>query len=135
MMKRKFGRRRLALVGMFAVLKGPDALVIGPQEEEVAGLQADHRAHPREALFDGVGDVAHGIVVPGLAVDPHAHVEPMRIRYLVRGHDARPDRGEGVERLAELLARLGWESARDVASTHVAEDVSERAVLADPGGR
>jgi len=120
---------------MLAVLERPDALVVGAQEEEVAGLQSDHRAHPRQALFDGVGDVAHGIVVPELAVDPHTYLDLMRVRDFVPGRDAGPDRGEGVKRLAELLARLGGEAARDVAAAHVAKDVPEGAVRADPGGR
>src|SRR5262245_1925809 len=99
---------------MLAVLERPDALVVGAQEEEVAGLQRYHGTHPRQALFNGVGDVAHRIVVPGLAVDPHAHLELMRVRDLVPGCDAWPDRGEGVKRLAELLTGLRWEAARDV---------------------
>jgi hypothetical protein len=49
-------------------------------------------------------DVAHGIVVPGLAVDPQPHLDLMRVRDLVPGRDAGPNRGEGVKRLAELLA-------------------------------
>src|SRR5438445_8756108 len=61
-----------------AILEGSDPLVIGPQEEEIARLQRDHRAHPRQALFDGVGDVAHRLVVPWLAVHPHAYGAPAR---------------------------------------------------------
>src|SRR5215468_8842091 len=89
---------------MFAVLEWPDALVIRSQEEDVARLQRDHRAHPRQTLFDGVGNVTHGIVVAELTIDPHTHLELMRVRDLVPGRDARPDRGERVKRLAELLA-------------------------------
>src|SRR4029453_15999564 len=102
---------------------------------EVAGFQGDHRAHPRQALFDGLGDVAHGIVVPGLAVDPHAPPELFRLRNRVPGREAGPDWGKGVKRLAKLLARLGGEAARDVAAAHVAKDVPEGAVPTDPRGR
>src|SRR5882724_24657 len=118
---------------MLAVLERPDALMVGAQEEEVAGLQGDHRSHPRQALFNGVGDVAHGIVVPGLAVDPHAHLDLMRVRDLVPGCEAWPDRRKGIKRLAKLLARLGGEAARYIAAAHVAKDVPEGAVRADPG--
>src|SRR5712691_10944735 len=99
-----------------AVLQRPDALVIGPEEEEVARLQCDHGAHPRQALLDGMRDVAHRIVVAGLTVDPHAHVNAMGIGNLVGGHDARTDRGEGVERLAELLAAVRREAPGHVAA-------------------
>src|SRR5215813_10871113 len=82
-----------------------------------------------------MGDVAHGIVVPELAVDPHAHLELMRGRDLVPGREAGPDRGESVKRFAELLAGLRWEAARDIAAAHVAKDIPEGAVLTDPRGR
>src|SRR5262245_12506399 len=36
-----------------AVLQRSDALVIGAQEEQIARLQGDHGAHPRQTLLDG----------------------------------------------------------------------------------
>src|SRR5215471_20717477 len=41
---------------VLAVLERADALVVGPEEEEVARLQRDHAAHPDQALFHGEGD-------------------------------------------------------------------------------
>src|SRR5438270_8716593 len=80
-------------------------------------------------------NLSHEIVVPERAVNPQAHLDLMRVWDLVPGRDAWPDRGEGVKRLAELLARLGGKAARDVAAAHVAKDISEGAIFADPGGR
>ena len=94
----------------------------------------------REDLRDRHAHVSRVRALPRLAVHAQLHREVVRVADLVRGDDPRPERAEGVDRLAEgedarlHLAPLDV-ARRDVVEDHVAADVVLRLVRAEPLAR
>ncbi len=89
-----------------AILQGAEPLVVGAAGDEVAGIQGHHGRGELDQLRHPVLHVVGVVVVAQLPVVPEPHDDVVRLGNLVGRRDARPDRREGVERLAEPAPRL-----------------------------
>src|SRR5215471_1391155 len=118
------------------VLEAAEPAMVRAGGEDVARLQGVDGGDPLEAAGDLVRHVARVEVLRQLAVDPEPHLEVEGIRHLVRGDDARPDRGKGVARLhlIEGVAGGGEAAGRAVDEVGVAEDVAHGFLGLEVGG-
>ena len=110
----------------FAVLQRSETLVVGSARDHVAGIERHDGRCELDELRHEVLHVVGVVVVPQLAVDPETHEDVVGIGDLVERRDARPERRERIERLAEPAAGFprapAFAARRDVDHAGVAED-------------
>src|SRR5580765_5431393 len=87
------------------VLESAEPAMIRAGRDDVTGVERVDRGDPLDAARDLVGHVARIVVLLQLAVHPELDLQMVRIGDLVRRHDVRPHRAEGVARL-HLVERV-----------------------------